>query len=104
KMAEIQAHRQRSSVITTPNVSQAKLAKGDILQELRDILQGKISRDPLVFSPVLHAADFGDCADEQTRNVYDTLMASQLILAWTAFETVAEDLWVAAVNSHPAEL
>jgi hypothetical protein len=30
----------------------------------------------------------------------DTLMSAQLVLAWTAFETLAGDLWEAAINTH----
>jgi hypothetical protein len=33
-----------------------------------------------------------------------TLMQSQLVAAWTAFETLAGDLWVAAVNLQPMYL
>src|SRR5579864_5644027 len=33
--------------------------------------------------------------------VYDTMMSSQLILSWSAFETLAGDLWEEAVNAHP---
>jgi hypothetical protein len=32
---------------------------------------------------------------------FDVMLASFLIGAWTAFETMAGDLWEAAVNSHP---
>jgi hypothetical protein len=41
--------------------------------------------------------------DEQ-REGFNTLMSAQLVLAWTAFETLAGDLWEEAINFHPQTL
>jgi hypothetical protein len=38
------------------------------------------------------------------RPMFEALMSTQLIMAWTAFETLAGDLWEAAVNCHPQTL
>lgn len=35
---------------------------------------------------------------------FHSLLSSQLLLAWTAYEALATDLWVAAVNSRPHSL
>ncbi|QDT53962.1 hypothetical protein Pan44_19890 [Caulifigura coniformis] len=45
-----------------------------------------------------------DFVDEGIQQSYVTMMSTQIILAWTAFETLAGDLWEAAVNAHPKTL
>ena len=37
---------------------------------------------------------------DEEKEGFDTLMSAQLVLAWTAFETLAGDLWEAAINLH----
>jgi hypothetical protein len=47
------------------------------------------------------AAGWNDALSESTvRSYYEAIV----ILSWTAFETVAEDLWEAAVNARPYQL
>ena len=37
-------------------------------------------------------------------NAIEAFCGSVVIQSWTAFENLAEDLWVAAINSHPSKL
>jgi hypothetical protein len=43
-------------------------------------------------------------ANPQGRKGYDAILASLIIGSWTAFETMAADLWEAALNEHPEKL
>jgi hypothetical protein len=45
--------------------------------------------------------DVWDNVDTEVRPAFETLMSIQLVMVWTAFETLAGDLWEAAVNVHP---
>lgn len=38
---------------------------------------------------------------EQVRPVFETIMQSQIVMGWTAFEVLAESLWVACLNARP---
>jgi hypothetical protein len=42
--------------------------------------------------------------EEPVKSAYETMMRSQIILIWSAFETLAGDLWETALNCHPKEL
>ncbi len=42
--------------------------------------------------------------DDKQRNSLRALYESLVLLAWITFETVAEDIWEAAVNSRPSKL
>ncbi|MBB6220554.1 hypothetical protein [Rhizobium leguminosarum] len=46
------------------------------------------------------------CADKanQTAEALDAWLASQVTGIWTAIETLASDLWISALNAHPAIL
>jgi len=65
----------------------------------------KFRRDRLLMTDVVHHV-FLEFEGEEDRasEIYRTLMYSQLILSWTAFETLAGDLWEAALNVHPNTL
>ena len=40
----------------------------------------------------------------ETEEAIDAILGGMVIAAWTAFETMASDLWVAALNAHPVKL
>jgi hypothetical protein len=73
----------------------------EIRQLTRDILAGKMTVNVGLRSNLILPQDFIDFVSDGTHELYDRLMGSQLILCWTAFETLAGDLWEAAVNAHP---
>ena len=43
-------------------------------------------------------------SDHRMRRSIETLLSSQIAFAWTTFETLAGDLWVASLNAHPDTL
>jgi hypothetical protein len=43
-------------------------------------------------------------ADAQYESEMTALMSSMIVNAWTAFEVLAKDLWVAAIDAHPDRL
>jgi len=49
-------------------------------------------------------ADVIEVMNESARKMLTSLMNSQVILMWSAFEALAGDLWNAAVNHHPETL
>jgi hypothetical protein len=102
KMAEIAACRQMGLDDIALGVVPAEKAPA-VLQLSRDILQGKVA-GANTFSYMLHPSDFMSYVDEATRTIYDTLMSAELVLCWTAFETLAGDLWEAALNTRPQKL
>lgn len=51
-----------------------------------------------------HVASIVAFNSDQTVPAAMAFCGSLVIQAWTIFETVAEDLWVTAVNKHPARL
>jgi hypothetical protein len=53
---------------------------------------------------VRSAGDHNFSLEERTLAIYETMMSTQIILAWTALETLAGDLWESAVNQHPQTL
>ena len=57
--------------------------------------------------PIRPAGEFDQAyryAYTNDRPVFETLMSLQVVAGWTAFETLAGDLWEAAVNAHPRTL
>jgi len=44
--------------------------------------------------------EYEQLCSEEVRNGLIVLMYGQLVLAWTAFETLVSDLWEAALNTH----
>lgn len=74
-------------------------ARDEILSIADDILQGR-RMAPFGLGWIFSDYVFSVCADENERGMYDTLMSTQLVLGWTAFETLAGDLWEAAINTH----
>lgn len=64
-----------------------------------DMMSGKV-KPSFQAGWTFSANIFSNYVDEDTRDIYDTLMSSQLVLGWTAFETLAGDLWEAAINTH----
>jgi hypothetical protein len=72
----------------------------DIRQLSRDILAGKIPTDVGIRNNMVFIQDLISLVSDKTIETYDTLMNSQLVLSWTAFETLAGDLWEGAINTH----
>jgi hypothetical protein len=68
-----------------------------------EILDRKV-RPPIPWSTGYDSDRLTRHVGSELRNAYDTLMSAQLVLVWTAFETLAGDLWEAAVNTHPQTL
>ncbi len=78
--------------------------RAQILKLRREYLNGT-ARPPIdIVTHMVNTSDLYEYLDEGTAAVYDQLMSAQLILCWTAFETLANDLWEAAVNEHPQTL
>ena len=81
---------------------------GKIKQIQSDVLSGKVDSpfpkdEKIVLGSSTH--DLGaTLADERIRVAYDAIMSLQIVLAWTAFEVLAGDLWREAVNAHPTGL
>jgi len=44
---------------------------------------------------------FWEVPHDGTRFAIESMLASMIVGTWTAFETLAADMWVAAVNCHP---
>jgi hypothetical protein len=59
---------------------------------------------PMAGFTVLSSVSLERYVTAQTQSMYGTIMSSQLILSWSAFETLANDLWKEAVNAHPGTL
>jgi hypothetical protein len=73
------------------------------LELVSDLIHGKV-RGPFSVRPGGSlSSHFEDHAGELGATL-DTLMTSQVLLIWAAFETMAGDLWEAAVNAHPQTL
>jgi hypothetical protein len=45
-----------------------------------------------------------DCNEQQSWEAVQATLAAMLMGLWTAFESITQDIWVAAVNAHPATL
>lgn len=70
-----------------------------------DILAKRVNPEArLRSSNLILPQDFIAYTSNETDEAYDTLMNSQLVLCWTAFETLAGDLWRESVNSNPQYL
>lgn len=70
---------------------------------MNGILTGTVA-PPFSLSTVVDSEDLTAYAHQYMADQFDTLMSAQLVLAWTAFETMAGDLWETAVNIHPQTL
>jgi hypothetical protein len=70
----------------------AALSKRDQLAQMN-----KAFNRSLVFLEV-------SAADPRGRTGFDAILASLIVGSWTAFETMAADLWEAALNEHPEKL
>jgi hypothetical protein len=86
---------------------------GDVLNKQKDaqklyrqILKKEIDTPykDFVHQYGITTADVITNMDASTDKMLETLMASQIILMWSAFETLARDLWKAALNCHPVTL
>jgi hypothetical protein len=100
KLAEINA----CTMLGIDNVIRGDVARSsEILVLSRDILSGRAQPPTSSFSYMFSITDFA-FVDDNTRDTYDTLMSMQLVLSWTAFETLAGDLWEAALNTHHSTL
>lgn len=75
----------------------------DVRQLQRDLLAGT-KRSPYFFVSRAREQDYVDFFDANDKAKFASLMASQVILTWTAFETLAGDLWAAAINDCPYQL
>jgi len=74
------------------------------LERIQSLLSGTV-RPPFPLSGTgLSTKDLETYVDKPTRAAFGTLMSAQLVLAWTTFETLAGDLWEAAINAHPQTL
>lgn len=72
----------------------------DVQELTRKILAGKVTVDVELRNNLVLPQDFVSFVRGNPHEIYDTLMSSQLVLCWTAFETLAGDLWEAAINTH----
>jgi hypothetical protein len=80
-------------------------SKSKFNEVTEDVLAGKTA---LPFRPdsaasfdAVHLQNYLN--DDELSNI-ETLMSSQILLTWTAFETMAGDLWEKAINAHPKTL
>jgi hypothetical protein len=79
------------------------------LQQVQSKTQELLSRDPedqttpeterLIYA-ISPGADYNMLSDE-VKPAYETLMHTMIVMAWTAFEVLAEDLWVTCLNARP---
>jgi hypothetical protein len=68
------------------------------------ILREECSSPYFLGMPTFTPSDVSTFANPKVKEHYRTLMALQVIHAWTAFETLAGDLWETAVNLCPDPL
>lgn len=71
----------------------------EALQELKSPQRSATYADQSVRQTIMLMGD-----NEQAERGSIALMEASLLNTWTAFETLAGDLWEAAVNAHPAKL
>jgi hypothetical protein len=85
-----------------PTVSET--TRQEILGTRDKILKGNVKYDNYLMMDAASPSDVMVRSNENDVNLIRTLMSSQVTLAWTIFETLAGDLWRAAVNAQPAYL
>jgi hypothetical protein len=68
------------------------------------LLKGTVQAPFRIYGGHIYFEDLVKHVDDELRGAYDTLMSAQLVLLWTTVETLAGDLWEAAVNFHPQGL
>jgi hypothetical protein len=76
----------------------------EVRQNYDSILNGTVIPPIDIHKGWLTITDLTTHVTDDLRDTYDTLMSSQLVLSWMAFETMSGDLWEAALNEHPGTL
>jgi hypothetical protein len=105
KLAELSAYMQMFGNIQPTN---PPMVSGKPLIELKALAQrffwGELQSPLDVFNIGFSVKDLTGVAGARFCRAFDAMMSSELVLFWTAFETLAGDLWEAAVNAHPETL
>jgi hypothetical protein len=78
----------------------------DIFDKVRNaIFFGTITNPiPARVSISVSDRDVHRVTDNLLHPLFESLMSTQIVMTWTAFETLAGDLWVASVNAQPEHL
>jgi hypothetical protein len=87
------------------NVPKQSTAKHTEYNDLVDAFLDGTKQPPFDLNPgAIGLAGVADSVKQNVHEMFHTLMTAQVILMWTAFESLAGDLWEDAVNAHPKTL